>query len=244
VNRIDLEGRVAVVTGGAKGLGMALTERLLASGASVSVWDRFGEVDRYGFKDILSVEVDVSDHEEVSRAVETTLTKFGKIDILVNNAGIAGPTAPLWEYPVDQWRRVVEVDLVGVFNCCRAVLPSMIGNRYGRIVNVSSIAGKEGNATSTAYSAAKAGVIALTKATAKEVATLGVLINAIVPAAFESEIWQQTSEGFLTAALAKIPMGRLGRPHEFASLAAWLCSEECSFSTGAAFDLSGGRATY
>lgn len=248
MNNIDLAQRVAVVTGGAKGLGAAITRRLLASGAKVAVWDQ----DKAGLDkavaefgdDALGVQCDVSQHGAVEAAVASTLERFGRIDILVNNAGISGPNINGWEYPLDQWRQVVEIDLFGVYFCCRSVIPHMIEGGYGRIVNVASISGKEGNPTATPYAAAKAGVMAMTKSLGKELVKTGVIVNAIAPAAFETDIFKQNSQEFIDYMLSKIPMGRFGKPEELAAMVAWLSSEECSFSTGAVFDISGGRATY
>ncbi len=242
MSRQALAGRTAIVTGGGKGLGLAIAQRLRDEGATVCSWD----VTHSETTNLFAAEfrADVSDLASVEAALRQTVDRCGKPAILVNNAGIAGPTMPIWEYPAATWRKVVDVDLVGIFHCCKVVLPVMIEAGWGRVVNISSVAGKEGNATSTAYSAAKGGVIALTKAIAKELALTGILANAVTPGAFDTEIWEQTSEGFLEAALAKIPMGRLGRPEELAALVTWLCSDECSFSTGAVFDISGGRATH
>jgi NAD(P)-dependent dehydrogenase (short-subunit alcohol dehydrogenase family) len=248
MNAIDLHNRVAVVTGGAKGLGQAVVQRVLASGAKVAVWD----VDPASLETAIAAfgseaagfVCDVSDLGSVSHAAAQTLERFGKIDILVNNAGISGPNVNGWEYPVDAWRQVIEVDLFGVYYCCRTVIPHMIREGYGRIVNVASISGKEGNPTATPYASAKAGVMAMTKALGKELVKTGVIVNAVAPAAFETDIFRQNSQEFIDYMLSKIPMGRFGKPEEFGALVAWLASEECSFSTGAVYDISGGRATY
>ena len=248
MNRIDLDGRRAVVTGGAQGIGRAIAERLAASGASVTLWDRdaaeLGAAREALGPDAGAVVVDVADPGSVERAAAETVGAAGGIDILVNNAGIAGPNAATWEYPVDEWRRVIEIDLNGVFYCCRAVVPHMIERGYGRIVNIASIAGKEGNPNASAYSAAKAGVIGLTKSLGKELADRDVAVNCITPAAARTRIFEQITEAHIDYMLSKIPRGRFVLVEELAALAAWLVSEENSFTTGAVFDASGGRATY
>jgi 3-oxoacyl-[acyl-carrier protein] reductase len=250
MNRIDLAGKRAVITGGAQGIGRAIAERLLASGAAVSLWDRDrvlaeatrGELAGQGKVDAQAL--DVTDLAAVERAAQATAAALGGIDILVNNAGIAGPNHPLWEYPADAWRQVIEIDLNAVFYCCRAVVPLMIDQGYGRIVNVASIAGKEGNPSASAYAAAKAGVIALTKALGKEHATHDIAVNCITPAAARTRIFDQITQEFIDYMLTKIPRGRFVEVEEIAAMVAWLVSAENSFTTGAAFDLSGGRATY
>ncbi len=250
MNRIDLDGRRAVVTGGAQGIGRAIAERLLASGAAVALWDRDRALVETAAAELASQgrvqaqPVDVSDLGAVEGATEATIAALGGIDILVNNAGIAGPNHPLWEYPPDAWRQVIEVDLNAVFYCCRAVVPGMIAKGYGRIVNVASIAGKEGNPSASAYAAAKAGVIALTKALGKELATHDIAVNCITPAAARTRIFDQITQEFVDYMLAKIPRGRFVEVAEIAAMVAWLVSAENSFTTGAVFDLSGGRATY
>jgi len=247
MNRIDLDGRAAVVTGGAQGIGLATAQRLTASGARVALWDRdrpLAEKVAGGLKGARAVEVDVTDAAAVERARDATVEAFGKIDILVCNAGIAGPNAKTWDYKVEDWRRVIDLDLTAVFLCCRALAPHMMANRYGRIVNIASIAGKEGNPNASAYSAAKAGVIGLTKSLGKELAESGVLVNCVTPAAIRTAIFDQITQAHVDYMLSKIPMARLGKVEEAAALVAWLSSEDCSFSTGAVFDLSGGRATY
>ena len=247
MNTYDLEGRIAVVTGAARGIGLAVAERLTASGASVAVWDVDGGAAEKAAASLANahpVAVDVSDADSVAKAVKATLGRFGRVDCLVNNAGIAGPTGPLWDYPIDTWRQILEIDLTGVFLCCRAVVPVMLKNDYGRIVNVASVAGKEGNPNAAAYSAAKAGVIALTKSLGKELATTGIRVNAVTPATVQTELLKQFDQSQVDYMLSKIPMGRLGLPEENAALIAWLCSPDCSFSTGAVFDTSGGRCTY
>jgi NAD(P)-dependent dehydrogenase (short-subunit alcohol dehydrogenase family) len=250
VNRIDLEGRRAVVTGGGQGIGRAIAERLLASGAAVALWDRDeatleatrGELASRG--QVRAMVVDVTDLRAIEAARAATDDAFGGIDILVNNAGIAGPIHVLWDYPVEAWREVIEIDLNAVFYCCRAVVPQMIAQSYGRIVNVASIAGKEGNASASAYAAAKSGVIALTKALGKELASHDIAVNCITPAAARTRIFDQITEEFVEFMLAKIPRGRFVEVAEIAAMVAWLVSAENSFTTGAVFDLSGGRATY
>ena len=248
MNRIDLEGRRAVVTGGAQGIGRAIAERLLASGAAVTLWDRDPE-ELESTREALGagtggVVVDVADPASVERAAAATLGEAGGIDILVNNAGIAGPNATTWEYPVDEWRQVIDIDLNAVFYCCRAVVPHMIERGYGRIVNIASIAGKEGNPNASAYSAAKAGVIGLTKSLGKELADRDIAVNCITPAAARTRIFEQITQAHIDYMLSKIPRGRFVLVEELASLVAWLVSEENSFTTGAVFDASGGRATY
>ena len=248
MNRIDLDGRRAVVTGGAQGIGRAISERLLASGAAVTLWDRDAEeldaTARALGSGTHAVVVDVADPESVERAAAETIAAAESIDILVNNAGIAGPNATTWEYPIDEWRRVVEIDLHGVFYCCRAVVPHMIERGYGRIVNTASIAGKEGNPNASAYSAAKAAVIALTKSLGKELADRDIAVNCITPAAARTRIFEQITQAHIDYMLSKIPRGRFVLVEELAALVAWLVSEENSFTTGAVFDASGGRATY
>lgn len=250
MNRIDLEGKRAVVTGGAQGIGRAIAERFLASGASVSLWDRDktmtdrtrDELSASG--QVISVPVDLTDLTAVEAARDTTNDALGGIDILVNNAGIAGPNANLWEYPADAWREVIDVDLNGVFYCCRAVVPQMIDQNYGRICSTASIAGKEGNPTASPYAAAKAGVIALTKALGKELSTHDIAVNCITPAAAKTRIFDQIDQEFIDYMLSKIPRGRFVTVEEIASMVTWIVSAENSFTTGAVFDLSGGRATY
>ena len=247
MNRIDLEGRAAVVTGGAAGIGYAIAERMAASGARVALWDRDAdgaEAARAALGAAAAHTVDIADPDSIAAARDAALREFGKIDILVNNAGINGNNHKIWETPIDEWRRVIEVDLNGVFYCCRAVVPHMIAAGYGRIVNIASIAGKEGNPNHGHYSTAKAGVIGFTKSLGKETVGAGVIVNCIAPAAVETAILQDNTPDQRAYLLSKIPMGRVGRPEEVAALAAWLASEDVSFSTGAVYDISGGRATY
>jgi NAD(P)-dependent dehydrogenase (short-subunit alcohol dehydrogenase family) len=250
LNKIDLAAQHAVVTGGAQGIGFSIAKRLLLSGASVSLWDQ----DAYVLADALKktgdvgkvngLKVDVSDPESVNAAVGATAEKFGRIDILIANAGIAGPNFKTWEYPIELWKQVIDVDLTGVFLCCRAVVPLMLKQNYGRIVNVASIAGKEGNPNASAYSAAKAGVIALTKSLGKELASNNIAVNCITPAAARTRIFEQISREHIDYMLSRIPRGRFLEVDEIAAMVAWMVSQENSFTTGAVFDLSGGRATY
>jgi len=251
VNRYELDGRAAIVTGGARGIGFGVARRLLQSGARVALWDiDEAAAERASLTlaaeggPVIAVGVDLTDAAAIDRAMAATLGAFGHLDILVNNAGIAGSTIPLAEYPVDEWRRVIEVDLVGVFLCCRAAVPHLRARDWARIVNVASVAGKEGNPNMSAYSAAKAGVIALTKSLGKELARTGVRVNCVTPAAVKTEIFAQMSQAQIDYMLARIPIGRFGTVEENANMIAWLCTEDCSFSTGAVFDTSGGRCTY
>jgi 3-oxoacyl-[acyl-carrier protein] reductase len=248
MNQLDFNGRHAVVTGGATGLGYAIAARLIASGGSVTLWDRdLPAAQRaagvLGAK-AQAVQVDVSQHPSVQAAVAATLLQTTRIDALVNSAGITGPNTKVWEYPVHAWREVMDVNLNGLFHCCREVVPVMRDAGYGRIVNIASVAGKDGNPNASAYSASKAAVIALTKSLGKELADTGVRVNCVTPAAVKTAIFDQMSDEHIRFMLSKIPMGRFGTPEEVAALVGWLCTEECSFSTGAVFDLSGGRSTY
>lgn len=249
MNRIDLEGRRAVVTGGAQGIGRAVAERLVGSGARVAIWDRDGALaertaEELGSEAVRAVACDVTDWASVQEARDETLAALGGLDILVANAGISGANAPVADYPVEEWQRVLDIDLTGVFLCCKAVVPTMTEAGYGRIVNVASIAGKEGNPNASAYSAAKAGVIALTKSLGKELAGHDIAVNCITPAAAKTAIFDQMSQTHIDYMLSKIPRGRFLKVEEVASLVAWLVSAENAFTTGAVFDISGGRATY
>ena len=244
----DYKDRSAVITGGAKGIGLATAKRFHASGAKVSLWDMdeslLNEV-KDTFPDNIDIQVvDVTNWDSVNAAAENSLKSIGGADILVNSAGIAGPNFKTWEYPVEEWLKVVDIDLNGTFLCCRALVPFMRENKYGRIVNIASIAGKEGNPNAAPYSAAKAGVIGLTKSLGKELADMNITVNCITPAAVRTEIFDQISQEHIDFMLSKIPIGRFGTVDEIANLITWLSSEECSFSTGGVFDISGGRATY
>ena len=249
-NKIDLTGKFAVVTGGAQGIGRAIVERFLDSGASVAIWDRdaalakktVGEVAKRG--KAIAVSADVTNYPDVERARDETLKALGRIDILVNNAGIAGMNTTTWDYPIEEWRKVMSINLDGQFHCCKAVVPGMMAQNYGRIVNIASIAGKEGNPNAPAYSASKAAVIALTKSLAKETAGKDISVNAITPAAAKTAIFEQMTQQHIDFMLSKIPRGRFVLVDEIAALAAFCASAECSFTTGAVFDISGGRATY
>jgi 3-oxoacyl-[acyl-carrier protein] reductase len=248
MTRLDLAGQPAIVTGAARGIGLAIAARLLASGALVSLWDRdAAALDAAANTltgEIHTAAVDVTDFAGIQAATASVVERFGAPAILVNNAGITGSNRPSWELPVEEWRLVLDVDLTGVFLCCKAVLPHMLAAKYGRVVNIASIAGKEGNPNAAHYSAAKAGVIGFTKSLGKELAKTGVLCNCVTPAVIETDIFRQMTPEHIQYMLSRIPMGRFGQKEEAAALVAWLCSGECSFSTGAVFDLSGGRATY
>jgi 2-dehydro-3-deoxy-L-rhamnonate dehydrogenase (NAD+) len=248
VNTIDLKGRIAVVTGGAQGIGYAVAERFIASGAKAVLWDideaLLSKAQAALGSAASTARVELTDAQAVAAATQAALAQHGRIDILVNNAGITGGNAPTWELTPEMWRRTVDVNLVAPYLTCHAVVPSMIRHGYGRIVNVASVAGKEGNPNASHYSASKAGLIALTKSLAKELATQGVLVNAVSPAAAKTAIFEQMTQAHIDYMLAKIPMGRFVEPGEIAAAIAWLASEDCSFTTGAVLDLSGGRATY
>ena len=246
MNQIDLNNKTAVVTGGAQGFGYSMVKRFSQSGANVVIWDKDQElIDSLDLPDnVITVQTDVTSYVSVEKSVKETLEKNDAIDILVNNAGIAGPSFKTWEYPIDQWQNVVDIDLTGVFYCCRAVTPHMIKNNYGRIVNIASIAGKEGNPNAMPYSAAKAGVIALTKSLGKELSDKNIAVNCVTPAAAKTRIFDQISQEHIDYMLSKIPRGRFLKVDELASMVSWLVSEENSYTTGAVFDLSGGRATY
>jgi NAD(P)-dependent dehydrogenase (short-subunit alcohol dehydrogenase family) len=247
---LDLTGRVAIVTGGARGIGYAVAQRILRSSGAVSLWD----IDAQALEraratlsascDVACVTVELTKEKEIQSAVQATVRRFGKIDILINNAGITGGNKTTWELDPDVWRHVVDVNLVAPFLMCRAVVPVMLTGAYGRIVNVASVAGKEGNPNASHYSASKAGLIGFTKSLAKELATKNILVNCVTPAAAKTEIFQQMKQEHIDYMLSKIPMNRFVEPDEVAALICWLASEECSFSTGAVFDVSGGRATY
>jgi 2-dehydro-3-deoxy-L-rhamnonate dehydrogenase (NAD+) len=233
MNQLDFKGKTAVVTGGMQGIGAAIAKRLETSGAKVAVWDLDGPG-----------KVDVSSNDSIQAALKNTLKELGKIDVLVNNAGVAGMNVPTVDYPIEEWERVMRINLTSQFLCCRAVAPHMVKAKYGRIVNIASVAGKEGNPNAVAYSASKAGVISLTKSLGKELAQSGVLVNCITPAAAKTAIFDQMTKEHIAYMLAKIPMNRFVNVEEIAALAGWLASEDCSFSTGGVFDISGGRATY
>jgi len=248
MNQLDFRDRHAVVTGGAAGLGLAIAQRLAASGGRVTVWDRDEAAAARAARELGAQHghavVDVASETSVRSAVQATLARAGRIDALVNSAGITGPNSRVWEYPVDAWRQVMDVNLTGLFLCCREVVPAMRSAGYGRIVNIASVAGKDGNPNASAYSASKAAVIALTKSLGKELADTGIRVNCVTPAAVKTAIFDQMTPEHIQFMLSKIPMGRFGTPEEVAALVGWLCTEECSFSTGAVFDLSGGRSTY
>jgi NAD(P)-dependent dehydrogenase (short-subunit alcohol dehydrogenase family) len=246
----DFTDRFAVVTGGAQGFGRAVAERLLAGGGAVAIWDNDATLadqtaaELAAAGEVIAIAADVADYAAVERAHDATVAAFGHIDILVNNAGIAGLNAKVWEYPLEEWNRVLAINLTGQFNCLRALIPDMIAQNYGRVANVASIAGKEGNPNASAYSVSKAGVIALTKSIAKEVADNNIAVNAITPAAAHTRIFDQISDEHIRYMLSKIPRGRFVTVDEVAAMIAFMVSDECSFTTGAVFDISGGRATY
>jgi 2-dehydro-3-deoxy-L-rhamnonate dehydrogenase (NAD+) len=250
MNQLDLRDRVAIVTGGARGIGYAVAERILRSGGRVSLWDRdrarldesAGQLSAHG--DVATAAVELTSDSDVQSALRETLGRLGRVDILVNNAGITGGNAPTWELEPAVWRQVLEINLVAPFLLSRAIVPQMLKQGYGRIVNVASVAGKEGNPNASHYSASKAGLIALTKSLAKELATRNILVNCVTPAAARTEMFAQMTPAHIEFMLSKIPMNRFVEPQEIAALICWLASEECSFSTGGVFDISGGRATY
>ena len=250
MNRIDLHDRVAVITGGAQGLGYATALRMLDSGASVMLWDidsarvEHARAELSGRGNVAAAMVELTDEASIEAAVQATLERYGQIDILVNNAGITGGNGTTWELEPAIWRRVIEVNLIAPYLVCRAIVPHMNARRYGRIVNIASIAGKEGNANASHYSASKAGLIGLTKSLAKEVAQRGVLVNCVTPAAAKTAMFDTMTQAHIDFMLSKIPMGRFGKVEEITSLICWLASDECSFTTGSVFDASGGRATY
>jgi NAD(P)-dependent dehydrogenase (short-subunit alcohol dehydrogenase family) len=248
MNDFDFNNRTAIITGGAQGFGLDVAKRFLQSGAKVFIWD----VDEALLKKVVNEinnpnltynKVDVSNYKNVETTVNEITLKHN-IDILINNAGITGPTASLWDYDVEMWNKIVEINLMGTFNCCKTIVPNMIKNNYGRIVNVASVAGKDGNANASAYSAAKAGAIGLTKSLGKELADKNIAVNAVTPAGAKTRILDQMSKEHVQRMLSKVPRGRFLEIHEFTSLVCWLCSEENSFSTAAVFDISGGRSTY
>jgi NAD(P)-dependent dehydrogenase (short-subunit alcohol dehydrogenase family) len=252
MNLLDMKGRHAVITGGATGLGFAIAQRMLASGARVSIWDR----DAAGMTKaaeqmrqaqlgavVNTVQVDVTDHASVVQATAQT-TALAGVDVLINSAGVTGPNVKVWDYPVDAWKQVFDVNVNGLFYCCRELSAHMKARNYGRIVNIASVAGKDGNPNASAYSASKAAVIGLTKSLGKELADTGVRVNCVTPAAVKTAIFDQMTPEHIQFMLSKIPMARFGEPEEVAAMVTWLSTEECSFSTGAVFDLSGGRSTY
>ena len=245
MNKINLENRVAIVTGGAQGFGLAITKRFIESGAKVLIWDKDTDyLNKVDLKNTHKIDVDVSNYESVENAFAESLTYENKIDILVNNAGIAGPNFKTWDYPLEEWQKVIDIDLSGVFYCCKTIVPHFIKHNYGRIVNISSIAGKEGNPNAMPYSAAKAGVIALTKSLGKELAENNISVNCVTPAPAKTRIFDQITQEHIDYMLSKIPRNRFVLVEELASLVAWMSSEENSYTTGSTFDLSGGRATY
>jgi 3-oxoacyl-[acyl-carrier protein] reductase len=252
MNLLDMKGRHAVITGAATGLGFAIAQRMLASGARVTIWDRdvagmaqAAEQLRHGLLGAVvnTVQVDVADHASVVQATAQT-TALAVVDVLVNSAGITGPNVKVWDYPVDAWKQVFDVNVHGLFHCCRELSAHMKAHNYGRIVNIASVAGKDGNPNASAYSASKAAVIGLTKSLGKELADTGVRVNCVTPAAVKTAIFDQMTPEHIQFMLSKIPMARFGEPEEVAAMVTWLSTEECSFSTGAVFDLSGGRSTY
>lgn len=247
MNQLDLRGRVAAITGGASGIGLAIARRMAASGATISLWDASPDALARASGDLgagHTAQVDVRDYAAVEAARDATISACGRLDILVNSAGITGPNTTTWDYPLDGWRDVIDVNLTGTFHTCRAAAATMRAAGYGRIVNIASVAGKEGNPNASAYSASKAGVIALTKSLGKELATTAVRVNCVTPAAVETPLFAQMTAEHIAYMKSKIPMNRFGTVDEIAALVAWLCTEECSFSTGGVFDLSGGRSTY
>jgi 2-dehydro-3-deoxy-L-rhamnonate dehydrogenase (NAD+) len=250
MNNYDFKGRAAIVTGAARGLGLAISERLLAGGASVSMWDSNGagleeQAVRLRSKGkVATAVVDVTDEAQVAAVTAAARKEFGRVDILVNNAGISGIVRRSWEYPLDEWRKIMAVNVEGVYLCARAVIPAMIAQQYGRIVNIASIAGKNGNPNLTPYSTSKAAVIGFTKALGKDLAKDGVIVNCVTPTAVHTDMVKSFPQSAVDAILAQTPMGRMGTTDELAAMVAWMCSEDCSFTTGGVFDISGGRATY
>ena len=249
MNHLDLKDRVAIITGGAQGFGLAISKRIIQSGGKVVIWDIDENAVETALKEIKSNDlsfkkVDVTNFEEIEKALLETENELGKIDLFVNNAGITGMNAKVWDYPLEEWKKVIELDLNSTFYCCKAVVPHMIKNNYGRIVNIASIAGKEGNPNASAYSTAKAGVIGFTKSLGKELADKNIAVNCVTPAAAKTRIFDQMTQEHIDYMLSKIPRNRFAKVNELASLVCWLLSEENSFTTAAVFDLSGGRATY
>ncbi len=247
-NKFDLNNRTAIITGGAQGFGLDIAKRFLNSGAKVIIWDIDDKITEKVLKELNNPNlssniVDVSNYKEVENCINN-ITKKTNIDILINNAGITGPTASLWEYDVEMWKKIVDINLMGTFNCCKTIVPNMIKNNYGRIVNVASVAGKDGNANASAYSASKAGAIGLTKSLGKELAKKNIAVNAITPAGAKTRILDQMTKEHVQKMLSKVPRGRFLEVEEFTSLVCWLSSEENTFSTAAVFDISGGRSTY
>jgi NAD(P)-dependent dehydrogenase (short-subunit alcohol dehydrogenase family) len=249
-NKIDLTGKNAVVTGGAQGIGRAIVERFLDSGATIAIWDRDKELGAQAASElksrgrVVAIAVDVTQYGEIEKARDATLQALGRIDVLVNNAGITGPNVTTWEYPVEAWQNVMRVNLEGPFLCCKAIVPLMIAQNYGRIVSIASVAGKEGNPNAPAYSASKAGVIALTKSLGKELANYDISVNCVTPAAAKTAMFEQMTQSHIDYMLSKIPRGRFVTVDEIAAIVAFCASADCSFTTGAVFDISGGRATY
>ena len=246
--KFDFKNRTAIITGGAQGFGLDIAKRFLTSGARVIIWDIDSKMIEKAIKDLnnsnLSANmIDVSNYKEVENCANGIIKNYN-IDILINNAGITGPTATLWEYDIEAWKKVVDINLMGTFNCCRAIVPNMIKNNYGRIVNVASVAGKDGNANASAYSVGKAGTIGLTKSLGKELAEKNIAVNAVTPAGAKTRILDQMTKDHVQRMLSKVPRGRFLEVEEFTSLVCWLSSEENTFSTAAVFDISGGRSTY
>ena len=247
MNQFDFSDRVAIITGGARGIGLAVARRLRAGGATLVLWDVLESALEEAVSTVAasaSAIVDVTDAQQIDRAARDVIERFGRIDILVNSAGITGPNHPLWEYPPADFERVFRINVTGTYLCCRAVVPSMRARGYGRIINLASLAGKEGTPNASAYSASKAAVIAMTKSLSKELAQDGVIVNAVAPAAARTEMLGQMTEQHVAIMLAKSPMGRFAEADEIAAMVAWMASEDCSFTTGATFDCSGGRAVY
>jgi 3-oxoacyl-[acyl-carrier protein] reductase len=252
MNQLDMQGRHAVVTGGASGLGLAIVQRLLHSGARITIWDHdqagmdkaiAGLRQQWSGRAIEGIAVNLTKHDQVAHAVKQTVA-LADVDALVNSAGISGPNMKSWDYPLDDWHKVFDVNVNGLYYCCREMVPHMKARNKGRIVNIASVAGKDGNPNASAYSASKAAVMALTKSLGKELADTGIRVNCVTPAAVKTAIFDQMTPEHIAFMLSKIPMGRFGTPEEVASMVSWLCTEDCSFSTGAVFDLSGGRSTY